>query len=568
MLRWLKIALGVLLLPFVAALEAVRRWRFGSRAVVHLDAGRFSGQAPSPARALARALESLRSDPATRAVWITLSGTSAPIAHLQELHLAIRRLREAHKPVFVDLASAGNADLLVSSAATRVFLVPSGEIHAGGLVAHTSYLGDALHRLGVEVEVLTAGAFKSAGEPLSRGFPSARSRTAQSELLGDLEVQFVNAIAQGRDQEPQLVQEALERVPLSAEEALRCKLVDRLAWPDEVEGSIEEELGGEARVISWGAWRRWRALERGRRGLSLVGKGVAVVQLRGLIVQKAPSRSGPELIDASEVVPVLEALGRSDDIAAVVLDIDSSGGSALASDLLWRAVQRLQERKPVVAAFGGVAASGGYFLAAGASEVFAMPGTITGSIGVIMGRPVWGRALDRLGVHTEVLRGAASADLDLPERALRPDERARLQDAIERSYRIFLSRVASGRRMPVRAVEPNAGGRVWSGQMAVDRGLVDHFGTASDAWARACRMAGLPADPSRTPRWEVGFARRNLLRRLVRGAIAEEGTQPVMGLLRLLQGSGLPSAVLYLLLHGGLRSGEALAVLPWDLRVE
>ena len=174
---------------------------------------------------------------------------------------------------------------------------------------------------------------------------------------------------------------------------------------------------------------------------------------------------------------------------AVVLAIDSQGGSATASDAIWRAVQRVLAKKPVVAVLGNVAASGGYYIAVGACEILASPGTITGSIGVVGGKLVVGPALARQGVHTEHVLGAPQGDLLSPLQGFRPDQRLRFRAGLQEFYRVFLERVSAGRRRPVSAIAPYAEGRVWTGRQALERGLVDQLGGLEDGIQRAARLA-------------------------------------------------------------------------------
>lgn len=435
-------------------------------------------------------VRALAGAPEVRALHVEVEGLALGWATLAELRAALGVVREAGKLVVVELEHVGNAEIYLASVADRVWMRPVGEVHAAGLGATLRFAGDALRRVGVRFDMEAAGAYKSFGETFTRAYASPENREAVAALVEDLEAELETAVAGGRGLDRARVRELFHRAPLTADEAVEAGLVDAAGWTDEVRASLEALLGDEAPRLPFAAW--WRAVAgRDRLERWIAGAPrVVVLQLQGPVVD-GDHPPGGGAIAARPVGEVLARLREDDDVAAVVLDIQSPGGSALASDRIWHAVGRLQARKPVVACFRDVAASGGYYIAAAAAEIVAAPTTLTGSIGVVGGKVVWAEALDRLGVHSERVDGAPHAAMYLPDRPFDPEERRRFRASLERFYRTFVQRVAGGRRQPYDAVERHARGRVWTGRRALEHGLVDHLGGSDLAVERAARLAGV-----------------------------------------------------------------------------
>ena len=571
MAGWLRSVVAALVVPPAPVVDLLRTLRFRRRAVVTLDLPQLlAGGGAAGFDRLTQGLEWLRCDPQVRAVRLRLERTSASWARLQELRMQLLRLSEAGKPVFAELISAGNADLYLASVAQRVFVMPLGEVVAGGLAGRMVFLGEALARLGVSVDVLTAGAYKSAGEPLVRSCPSPENRQAVSALLEDLQEQLVRGIARGRELEEDQVRQAMGRIPLSAEEAVDLGLADEQAYPDQVDDWLRSSLDFDPVEVSFSSWWRWMWLRDAWRVLAGRGMPVAVLRLNGPVVMRRPEPAGREFIAADRVEAKLASLREEESVRGVLITVDSGGGSVQASERIWRAVARLQREKPVVALLRGVAASGGYYLALPARPLFLQPGTITGSIGVIGAHLAFGRALARLGVHSTTLRAEGASDIDTVQRPYSRQELQRLGEHIDHYYKAFLERVGSGRRMPRRAVEPLAGGRVWSGRQAKERGLADRYGTFHDALAQLCQLAGVRAGPFSLPRWDLSMAGRSPFQRLARGLLGtlgplEQGGAVTPALRRLAARLRIPAALELLLDRLGARSMEPLAMLPWEL---
>ncbi len=454
--------------------------------------------------------------------------------------------------------SPGNAAMWLASACDRVFLLRTGEVALVGLGAELTFLGGVLDRLGVEADIVAAGAYKSFGEQFTRTFASAENREATGLVLDDLQAALLDDVAAGRGISREAVRAAMDAAPLGPQDALAAGLVDALMYADELDAWVTEAHGEEASRVPFERWAAVDAVIEGIEGWGQESEGVAVLHLSGSIVMD-DSGFGT-MIRARKVVPVLKALREDPSVRAVVLHVDSPGGSALASDLIWREVELIKRTKPVVASFEDVAASGGYYLAAPATEILARPGTLTGSIGVVGGKLVAREGLRRLGVHAQTVGEAPNAHVFSPMAPFTDEQRTRFKASLDRFYDGFVSRVAAGRRRPVDAIEPHCRGRVWTGRSAIERGLVDRIGSLDDAVGRAASYAGLRAGAYRRVDLTVE-PRRSFVSKLVqgvlRGAVASPSAKAIASLL------GASALVDVLARH----PAEPLAMLPLDLRV-
>ncbi|MBI2322311.1 MAG: signal peptide peptidase SppA, partial [Chloroflexi bacterium] len=485
-------------------------------------------------------LERLAADARVAGVVLRLHALGLPPAKVQSLRQAVERFRRRGKRVVAYATQIDTLSYALATAADEIVVPESAEIHVVGLAVQATFLKDTLGMAGVEADIEAIAEYKTAGDVLRRSEMSPAHREMLDALLDSLYAQIVGAIAAGRRMSREAVRAAIDAMPMTARQAQAAGLVDALRYEDE----LGARLGAPGGLVTWEAARAW--VRRPRRWLP--DRAVGVVAVEGTIVV-GPSRRLPlpiprlgVLAGSETVIQALRQAERQQHIAAVVLLVDSPGGSALASDLIWREVRRLARKKPVVASFGPVAASGGYYVAAGASAIVAQPGTITGSIGILGGKVVTAGLFAKLRAGRELLwRGAAAAMLRDAAPFSGP-ERARLQALLADGYERFLARVADGRRLTRDAVQTVARGRVWSGEQALERGLVDELGDFELALARAKALAGL--DPRRwTPVVALRPAKLPLLAPPWPPASA----------------GGWAEAL------GGLRPGERLALCPWTL---
>ncbi len=496
----MRLLARLLLRPPLLALAWLLVWlrgrRLGRTGVLVLRLGRRDRES-LPLGRLAD-LEAVAVSERVRAIVVYIDGLSGGWAGLQEWRAALERLKDQGKHVAVWVEQPGTAAYSLACIGDHVVMPPLGELALVGVAGRLSFFGGALERHGVRFELEAAGEYKSYGETFTRTHPTPENREAVRALVEDLHDGVLEGIHRHRGLEREHLQALVEQAPLTADEALEAGLIDQIGFEEVLDEWLTEKLDGEPRRLSARSATRvqgWvRTLESALSGEPVI----AVVHLKGPVVMDDRATRGRQAISARRTVPDLKALRERDRVRAVVLAVDSPGGSALASDLIWREVELLNRAKPVVACFGDTAASGGYYLAAAASEIVARPGTLTGSIGVVGGKMVVGPALGRHGVHAEWVAAGPNASIHASDRPFSPEQRQRFRAVLRRTYELFIQRVAAGRRRPEEAVEPYARGRVWTGRAAVEHGLVDHLGGLADALVRARRLAGLsPAQPWR-----------------------------------------------------------------------
>jgi protease-4 len=542
--------------PVGLSLGVVHRWVTGA-AVLEVTIDRVP-DAMDRALLLQR-LRRAASDTSIVAVLMRVKSSPGNYAATEDLVQVIGGIRRAGTPVYAWVETPGNAAMWIASAADRVFVVPTGEVALVGVGVEMTFFGSALERLGLQPDFEAAGAYKSFGETFTRGYPSPENLEAVTGLVFGLHQRLMLGIAEGRGMSREAVDAAVEQGPLSAQQAQDAGLVDELMYEDQLESWLETTHGAPYKAVSFGAWALRDAVLAAVDEWGNAGQRIVVVHLDGSIVMEADG--GGASIQARTVVPLLRALRKDEGVAAVVLNVNSPGGHALASDLMWHEVEALVQEKPVVACFEDVSASGGFYLAAPASEILVRPGTITGSIGVVGGKLVAGKGLRHLGVHVHEVAAAPNANLFSPNRRFTDVQRVRFKASLQRFYDGFVGRVAEGRNTSVEAVEPHCRGRVWTGEQAIECGLVDRLGDLDDAVDRARALAGLQ---------QGGFARvdqsgdpRSFAQKQVRQMVKRYSPVAALALGELALSAGarrlIDVAVRY--------PGEALAMLPFDLKI-
>jgi protease-4 len=443
------------------------------------------------------ALRRATADPRIAGLLVRFDGPEIGWAKAESLHQAIRRFRASGRPALAVVSQAGNSTYFVAAAASTVALDPVTNLNLHALAMESFFFKDVLGELGIEPELDAVGEFKSSGEMFSRRESSDAHRKQTDDLLSDLHDLLVSRIAEARGLSTEAVTDCLSRGPWLPEEALDRKLVDRLAADQEAEDLLKEVLGGPVHLVPFRRYLRKGSLRR--RLWHWRRPRVAVVPVLGVIAGgEARPRPGPRAAGARGLVDLLGALRRSRGVKAIVLRVDSPGGSALASDRIRRAVQETVKAKPVIVSMGDVAASGGYYIATAASAVIAAASTFTGSIGVIGGKFVVKRLLERLGIYREVRSKGPNAEFYSPFRSFSPEERARHRELLQHFYRThFLPAVAAGRGLDLDRADELGRGRVWTGRQAHARGLVDSLGGTEEAISQACEKAGVPRGRAR-----------------------------------------------------------------------
>jgi len=438
---------------------------------------------------LLRVLECAATDPRVEGVLIRLEGVRRGFARILTLRRAIERVRAGGKPVAIYGETLGSEDMLLASAASRLWLPESGSVFLLGLRFESYFVKDLLGNLGVEPEVVRVGGFKSAAEIFTREGMSPEHREQLESLIDDFFAALVDGIAEGRGIDPDRVRALIDGGPYLARAAVEAGLVDACLYPDQIEDALKELTSSkqEVQMLDASAYSSFFASDPGFRPLRGDLPRIAYVVAEGAI-----HRGGGLRGVASEVYrTLLERIREDARVRGMVLRIDSPGGDGVASDLIWRAVRQVQSEKPVVVSMGEVAASGGYYVAAAADAILAEPTTVTGSIGVVGGKVNLAGLYQRLGVGKDAVERGARAGLLSEMRSFSPDERSAVRDEMKAIYELFLERVAEGRSMTRDQVNRIAQGRIWSGARAKTLGLVDGLGGPLEALAEVRRRAGI-----------------------------------------------------------------------------
>jgi protease-4 len=407
-----------------------------------------------------------------------------------EIREAIVRLREKGIQTVAHLEIqnfSANKELFIASAADEIYVAPGSAVPLVGMAAEYLFLGGFWEKLGIEFEIAKAGRYKSAVEIFAERTMSTASREMANSLLDDTFDRFVEALASGRQLTKVQIIKAIDVGPVRSQTLEALGLIDGELHFDQVLDRLGEDVVSHV---------DYAGIDPAKLGFEAKAE-FALIYGSGTVVQGGGGgsalRSTP--VFASETVSraILEAAEDSE-ISAIVLRIDSPGGSALASELIWRAIGRARELgTPVIASFSDVAASGGYYVASGANAIVSNSGTLTGSIGVFALRPAIGGLLDKLEIGVDSLTRGRHADFLLSSERLSPAAHARLQTSVLDTYQLFLTRVADGRGMTIEAVDGIAQGRVWTGRQALEQGLVDELGGLHTAVRRAKREVGLEA---------------------------------------------------------------------------
>lgn len=458
----------------------------------YLPVGGLFGDAEEGWIGFLRRVRDASQDGAVRGLVLDIDVAPPSLAHVEELRGIVQTARDAGKPVVAYLREdTGNAAYLLAAGCDRVYLHPAGGLDLVGLQAEVQYLRGAMDMVGVGAQYAKRGQYKSAPEAYTETRSTDPARAQMDALLDDLYAQLVDGIARGRGKNPDEVKALVDGGPYTAAEAVAKGLVDGVAYPDELEARMAEVFPKDHDVVDD------YASERDGSGWA-PSQVIAIVVVDGVIASGTSSPGGflsGASTGADTIVAMLDEAREADAVKAVVLRVDSPGGSAFASDAIWRAVARVREAgKPVVVSMGAYAASGGYYVSAGADAIYALPGTVTGSIGIYGGKFNLAGVLDRLDVTTETWTRGRNAGMYSMARPFDEVEYAALDRVIAEGYRQFKEKVEKGRNMSPDKVEEVAQGHVWSGAAAKERGLVDQHGGIFDAVEDARARAGLTED--------------------------------------------------------------------------
>ena len=509
-------------------------------------------------------------DKRIKAILLDVNMSGVGWGKAEELRDAITDFRSSGKPVYAFIEFGLNKEYYIATACDKIIVPPPGELFINGLAADVMFFRGSLDKLGIYPDIYQIGKYKSVGDTFTQKQMTEAHREYINSLLDDLFNRYVNAIAQARHKTPDEVRALIDNAPYNAIKAKEAGLIDEALYKDDVEKQFKKMFGyKETDTFVAVRGSDYRDVSPESLGLNK-GERIAVIYASGDIGSGSSqnSPSGDQSIGSDTVAKALNDAAADKSLKAIVLRVDSPGGSGLASDIIWHAVEAANKQKPVVVSMSDVAASGGYYISASASKIIAQPSTITGSIGVVAGKPVMRGFYDWLGISNEyVLRGKTAGMFRETEK-FSDEERAKFEEWIKTTYyQDFVPKVAKGRNKDAGYIDSVAQGRVWTGQQAKDRGLVDEFGGLDKAIEVAKQLAKIPADKG-VERVILPYP-QTFLQQLLSGSNENANTQVEQ---QRAMFAALPEdarrALRYMALLDRMKNGESMLLMPFDLRIK
>ncbi len=507
------------------------------------------------------------------AVLLEVDMSGAGWAKAEEIRAAIADFRTSGKPIYAYMEFGLNKEYYIASACDRIYLAPPGELFITGLSADVIFFRGTLDKLGIYPDLFQIGKYKSAGDTFTRKDMSDAHREFINSLLDDLFNRYVEAIATARGKSAAEVKTLIDNAPYSAQQAKDAGLIDGVAYRDDLEKELKKRLGyKDSDDLHIARGSDYRRISQESLGLNK-GEKIAIVYGTGDIGsgKSANSFGGDQSIGSETMAKALNDARDDKSIKAIVLRVDSPGGSGLASDVIWHAVDAANKVKPVVVSMSDVAASGGYYISASASKIVAEPSTITGSIGVVGGKPVVKGLYDWLGFTNEYVLRGKNAGMFRETEKFSPDERKKFEDWLKTTYYSdFVPKVAKGRNKDAEYIDSVGQGRVWTGAQGKERGLVDEFGGLDRAVEVAKQLAKIPADKG-VHRVILPYPRTFLEEFLGTGDDETKASSPELkqqqAMLAILP-EDARRAFRYAMLLDRAKNGEAMFLLPFDLKIK
>ncbi len=435
-------------------------------------------------------LRKAAADSRIKALILEPEGASLGWGKMQELRADLDQFKKSGKPIYAFLKTPAARDYYLASGATRIYMEPQDYLMLKGARFELIYFRGTLDKLGITVDVEHDGKYKDAGDMFTRTNMSPETREVLNSMLDGLYGDLVTGIANGRRKPPEEIRATIDNGPFLSEQAVKAGLIDRLRFEDEVFGELKNDLKiGDLKKLSEHTYAKVPASS-----VTPAGKQkVALVVAEGDIIRGTPESDGTNGIESTYLDKILRQVANDSSVKAAIIRIDSPGGEVTASDELWREMNQLSKKKPTVISMSDYAASGGYYMAMTGDPIIAYSGTITGSIGVIFGKPNLHGLYDKLGITKDELSRGRFADIDSDYQPLSDAGRAKLKEGIDVEYRDFIGKVATARHRRFEDIEPIAQGRAWLGSQAKNNGLVDEIGGLDRAIELVKKKANIAA---------------------------------------------------------------------------
>lgn len=515
--------------------------------------GPFMEAAPT-VRGVVDTLRKAKTDARITSVILRPTGAAALWGKVQEVRDAVIDFRRSGKPIIGYLEYGGEQEFYLVSACDKVFLMPTATLDLTGMASYELFLRGTLDKIGAYPDALHIGEYKTASNTFTEHTYTPAHREMAESLNTDMFEQLVRGIADGRRKSEADVRALIDHGPFLPEDALRAGLIDDLAYEDEIDDKVKL-APGKVRFVEMNEYRQVSA---GSLGLNR-GPRIAIIYAAGIIASGKSSSGSPGggVVGSDTMVEYLRKARADNSVKAIVLRVDSPGGSAIASDVIWREVVLTKNQKPVIASMSDVAASGGYYISMPAHAIVAEPSTLTGSIGVVLTKFVIDGTLKKLGMNLEGVSQGKYADMYAPTRPFSPEERARMVENMQATYDTFVEKAAQGRNTTPEKIDAVGQGRVWTGRQAKQIGLVDELGGLDRAVALAKQRAKISQD---TEVELLIYPPRKSFYDLVRDPF---GSADRAGTLASLLGFGNPAALRALTAPLRVfRRGEPLALMP------
>lgn len=517
-------------------------------------------------RLLLYSIEKAATDDKIHSLYIRLSPFAGiGWARAKEIRDALLAFKEAGKDITVYMEFGGDKEYYVATAADKIVCPPGAILPVDGLFMQMLFLKDTYAKVGVEWEEVHAGKYKSAPETNTRSEMSEANREVMNDILDHLYDSILGGIIDGRGITEEEARALIDNGPyLQVDLALEAGLIDEIAYETDILERLGVDEDGDMNKVKGSHYMKSVSYPHS-------GHKVALIYIAGTIVvgDSQVSPFGDKFVGSNTVVKWLESVRDDDDAEGLILRVDSPGGSALAADVIWKAIEEVRAKKPVVVTMGDLAASGGYYVSMGADYIFAEPTTLTGSIGVYFMRPIIGGLYDKIGVNPQTMTRGENADLFDPTVELSPEQRQVIQGFVNGTYHDFVSKAALGRNMSYEEIDNIAQGRVWMGTQAVENDLVDAIGDMDSAVKKVKELADLTDEDV----WLDVYPRRKDFWELLREgnfpfAAIQTSTAPDVSSLQKILPREMHELLNLSARQAMFQPGEPLALLPYEVVVE
>jgi protease-4 len=532
---------------------------------------RLFGQDDQSLTSLLTQLRKAKVDNRISGVLLNIEMSGAGWAKADEILDEIADFRASGKPIFAYMEYGSNKEYYIATACDRVYVSPPGDLYINGLAAEVMFFRGSLDKLGIYPEVLQIGKYKNAPDQFTRKEMSDAHKEVMDALLDDIFGRLVDAIAKARRKTPDEVKAIIDHAPLHSSEAVAAGMIDGALYRDEVDKELKKRLGykenDQLKLVKASDYKK---ISQDSLGLN-TGEKIAVIYASGAIGsgQSSDSPTGGQSVGSDTMVKAIEDAANEKSIKAIVLRVDSPGGSSYASDIIWHAIEVAKQKKPVVVSMSDLAASGGYYISCNANRIIAEPTTLTGSIGIFAGKPVMKDFYNWLGISNQYVMRGNLAGLFRETEKFTPEERAKFEDQIKNTYyNDFVPKVARGRGKDPEYIDSIGQGHVWTGLRAKGNGLVDEYGGLDKAIEVAKELAHIPQGQG--VRRVILPYPRNLFQRLFGGS-SDDGDETQMKQREAVYAT-LPENVRrslkYAQLLDRMQRGEVMAMAPFEITIK